>query len=159
MIEAQDWLAPLLGSVFLVAIPLIVGLMCNTVVNRMRSNDIRAHEHRLDRKTLPNRKDDERARLKTVEQWDRIESYTRTRNLCFLVALAVVEVNAGLILVALTANSAILSVSILVVLVVLFAAAIRAALRKPKRPVWVTTPGYYRDLAVGNTRKRQEDPA
>lgn len=156
MIGVQDWLAPLLGSLVLVIVPLVIAVMSNTVVKRMRSNDFQAHEQRLSRRGLPNRKDDEKIRLQVEERWDRIESYSRARNLCILVALAVMEVNVGLILVALTANSPILSVSILVVLLVLFAAAVRLALKKAKRPIWATTPGYYRDLAVGNTAKSQE---
>lgn len=159
MIEMQDWLAPLLGSLVLVVVPAIIALMCNTVANRLRSDDIRSHEHRLDRKTLPNRKDDERARIKVEGQWDRIESYIRARNLCALVALAVLEANAGLVLVALTANSPILSVSILAVLLIVFVAAIRVALKKPKRPIWVTTPGYYRDLALGKSEKPRKESA
>lgn len=159
MIEMQDWLAPLLGSLVLVAVPFLVALMANTVVHRMRSDDLRSHEHRLDRRTLPSRKDDERARIKVNEQWDRIESYTRARNLCFLMALAVVEANLGLILLVTTANAPALAISILVVLVIIFAAAIRAALKKPKRPIWATTPGYYRDLALGKPGKSEEETA
>lgn len=159
MIEVQDWLAPLIGSILLVLIPLVVALMSNTIVRKMRSNDLRSHESRLDRKTLPNRKDDERSRLKVVEQWDRIESYTRGRNFCFLVALAVTEANVGLILLVATAHSPVLSVSLIAVLVLLFAAAVRIALKKPRRPIWATTPGYYRDLAVGSTGKGEDETA
>lgn len=157
MIEVQDWLAPLLGSLFVLVVPLIVALMCNTIIKRLRSDDLRGHEHRLDRKKLPNRKDDERTRLKVAEQWDKIESYTRGRNFSLLVSLAVIEVNAALIILALTGQSPILSLSLLAVLVVILVAAVRTALRKPKRPVWATTIGYYRDLATGNTGKEHEE--
>lgn len=157
MIEIQDWLAPLLGSIVVLVVPLLVALMCNTIIKRMRADDLRGHEHRLDRKKLPNRKDDERTRLKVAEQWDKIESYTRGRNISLLIALAVIEVNIGLIALAFTGNSPILSLSLLAVLVVGFAAAVRAALRKPKRPVWATTIGYYRDLAMGSTDKEHSD--
>lgn len=159
MIEMQDWLAPLLGSLVLVAVPLIVALMANTVVQRMRSDDLKSHENRLDKRTLPTRKDDERARIKVSEHWDRIDTYVRARNLCFLVALAVVEVNVGLILLALTANSPAFAISILVVLVILFAAAVRFALKKAKRPIWATTPGYYRDIALDTPGNSEEETA
>lgn len=157
MIGVQDWLAPLLGSLFVLVVPLIAALMCNTIINRMRSDDLRAHEHRLDRKQLPNRKDDERARIKVDAQWDKIESYTRGRNVCLLVSLAVIEINAALIVLAFTGHSPVLSLSLLAVLIVVLVVAIRAALRKPKRPVWATTIGYYRDLATGNTGKDHEE--
>lgn len=159
MIEAQDWLAPLLGTVFLMAVLLFVALMCNTIVRKMRSDDLRAHEYRLDRRTLPNRKDDERARLKVGEQWARIEGYTRGRNLSLLIALAVVEVNAALIMLALAGRSPALSLSLLAVLVLAFVAAVRLALKKPTRPIWATTPGYYRDLATGGSGKKTEESA
>lgn len=159
MIAVQDWLAPLLGSLLLVGVPLIIAKMCNTIINRIRSSDLRAHEHRLDRKILPNRKDDERARLKVVEEWRRIESYTRGQNLCLLIALGVVEANVGLVLLVVTANSPVLTVSIIAVLVIFFAAAVRFALKKPRRPIWATLPGYYRDLAVGNSGKEEDEPA
>lgn len=159
MIAVQDWLAPLIGSLVLVVVPLIIAAMCNTIVNRLRASDLRAHEHRLDRSILPNRKDDERARLKVAEEWNRIEAYTRGRNLCLLISLGVVEANVGLILLVVTANSPILTVSTIVVLVILFAAVFFRLLKKPKRPIWATTPGYYRDLAVGNPSRGEGEPA
>lgn len=159
MIGMQDWLAPLLGSIMLIVIPLVVALMANTVANRLRSDDLRSHEHRLDRRTLPNRKDDERARIKVNQQWDRIESYTRARNLCVLVALAVLYVNLGMMTLALTVNSPTLAISILVVLGILLAVSIRFALKKPQRPIWATTPGYYRDLALGKSGQEKEETA
>lgn len=149
MIAIQDWLAPLLGSIVVLAVPLIIGMMANTIVRRIRSDDARLHEKYLDRKELLSRKDDERNRLKVEAQWVRLESYVRARNLCFLTALAVVEVNVILIVLVLTGNSPILSISLLVVFIAIFVAAARMALKKPVRPIWATTPGYYRDLAVG----------
>lgn len=155
MIELQDWLAPLLGSLFLLMVPLVIALMCNTIIRRIRSDDLRAHEMRLDRKTLPNRKEDEKTRLKVEKQWDRIESYTRARNLCALASFAVLEANVGMLLVVVTARSPILSMSLLAVTVVLFFAAARLALRKPQRPIWATKTGYYRELAVGPAKTRK----
>lgn len=156
MIAVQDWLAPLIGSLVVLTVPIIVGLMCNTIIRRMRSDDLRAHEHRMNRRTLPNRKEDERARLKVATQWDRIESYTRGRNLAFLVSLAVLVANAALVTLAFTGHSMVLSLSILAVLAVIFAAAVRMALKKPVRPIWATTPGYYRDLATGPKKGTEE---
>lgn len=150
MIEVQDWLAPLIGSLFVFAVPFTVALMCNTIIRRLRSNDAHTHERRLNRKELPNRKEDERNRLKTMEQWAKISSYTRARNLCLLIALAVLEVNVGAVVLALTGQSPVLSLSLLAVLAVCFAAGVRWALKKPALPVWATTIGYYRDLAVNN---------
>lgn len=156
MIEAQDWLAPLLGTAVLLLIALSVAGMCHSVLSRMRLDDARSHEHRLDRRTLPTRKEEERARLKVLKQWDRIEGYVRARNFCLLAALAIVEVNLGLIVLAVTGHSAALSLSLLAVLVLVFAAGCRLALKKPQRPVWATTPGYYRDLAMGETGRSEE---
>lgn len=156
MIQMQDWLAPLLGSIVIILIPLVIALMCNTIVRRMRSNDLRAHEQRLSRKTRPTRKEDEKTRLKVEEQWQRIESYARARNLCLLVAEAVVAVNLGFILLVLLSGRPMLSVSLLVVLAIIFVASIRFMLRKPERPIWATTPGYYRDLDSPGPRGRRQ---
>lgn len=151
MIDVQDWLAPLIGSLVLMLVPLIVAMMCNTVVKRMRANDLTAHEQRLDRKTLPSRKDDEKTRLKVQEQWNRIESYTRARNLCVLVAFAVADINIALIGLAVTIYYPLLAASLAVVLILAFVAVAWWAVKKPHRPIWATAPNYYRDLAMGDT--------
>lgn len=157
MIEMQDWLAPLLGSVVLIVVPLLVALMTNTIVDRLRTIDLNAHERRLDRRILPSRKEDERMRRKVNKQWDQIESYTRARNLCLLVVVAVVCVNLGVMTLALAVNSTPVAVSILAVLALVFAVSARFALKKPQRPIWATSAGYYRDLALGKPGQDKEE--
>lgn len=149
MIEAQNWLAPLLGTLVLLLIGGAVAGMANTVVRRLRQDDLRVHERRLAQSAVRSRRDEEKEREKALGQWALIDKYSRARNLALVACLALVGLNLSIMALGLLGPGPLLPLLAITVIAAGLAYALWRALKKPVRPEWVVSPGYYRDRLLG----------
>lgn len=143
-----EWLAPAVGVIVVLGVPLAIAALADSIASRLVIADLALHERRLDKPLLP-RKEETRQRLRTEETWERIEAYRRGRNLCLIIALLVVEVNVVAILLLLFSLGSLFDLSLLAVSLVVFIYAVLRLRKKPRRPEWVTTPDYYRNILTG----------
>lgn len=145
----STWVASIVGVGILLLIPLVVALMANTAASRITQALLEAHEGRLDKPVMV-RKEETRQRLSTEREWDRASGYRRTRNVCLLIVLAVLEINVVSAILVFFRLSPVLLLSIIVVAIIGFIYCAYVAHKERPRPEWVTTPDYYRNLTMGD---------
>ena len=152
----QEALAPLVGGFIIFIIPLLIALVAHAVQLKLKKADRDNHLAMLGRRRLLERKKEEKNRLESVERWEHIENLRRARNICLLVAMAALEFN---VLAFFTFNlrpSVVVGLSMVLAAVVAFGFAVWLAFRKQERPDWVTTRGFYRDLAMSKKEKESK---